>query len=83
MSSPRPPPGPPAEPPPRTTWIEIQVVSEGGFPVADALYRIALPDGEIREGRLDASGQAYLLGIDPGDCVVTFPGFEQEALERL
>lgn len=75
---------PPAEPaPPPKTWIEIQLVNEDGYPIAHERYRIALPDGEVREGVLDESGQARLVDIDPGACKVMFPAFEEEALERL
>jgi hypothetical protein len=54
-------------------WIEIVLVDDEGAPVAGERYRVELPNGEIREGRLGVTGKARLSGIDPGRCKVTFP----------
>lgn len=57
------------------TWIEIVLMDddEPPQPVAFAKYRIELPNGSVREGMLDANGMARVVGIDPGECQVTFP----------
>lgn len=63
------------------TWIAIQLVEERDpeRPVAYARYRIVLPDGAVREGRLDASGLARFDDLDPGICHVTFPDLDGSA----
>jgi hypothetical protein len=64
---------PPAEVEKKTkTWIAIALVNDDGEPVPDMPYRLKLPDGAIREGRLDSRGRARVDGIDPGMCEVTF-----------
>ena len=55
------------------TWIQIELVDAAGRPVPDEAYRVELPDGGIREGRLDAAGRAYIGDIKPGQCRVSFP----------
>jgi uncharacterized Zn-binding protein involved in type VI secretion len=61
------------EPPIKTAWVEIELVDEEGKPVPGEEYRIELPDGSIRQGRLNDKGKARLEGIDSGNCLVTFP----------
>lgn len=57
------------------TWVEIVLVddSDPPKPVPFKRYRLELPDGSTRQGRLDANGAATLTGIDPGTCEVSFP----------
>lgn len=64
------------------TWITIRLVDEEDRPIGYARYRIELPDGTVRDGRLDAAGVAHHAGIDPGTCRVTFPEYDGEAWER-
>jgi hypothetical protein len=61
------------------TWIEIALVDDADppQPVPFARYRIELPNGSPREGILDANGRARLVGIDPGECLVSFPDFDR------
>jgi hypothetical protein len=65
----------PAEafPDPTLTWIEIELVDDTGAPVGNKPYRVELPDGLVREGRLNDAGFARLDGIVAGDCKVSFP----------
>jgi len=67
----------------RPTWIEIELVGMDGSPIPDEAYRLALPTGEVREGRLDEDGRARVEGIDPGTCRVTFPALDEEAWEPV
>ncbi|HEY8041319.1 MAG TPA: hypothetical protein VIF15_16040 [Polyangiaceae bacterium] len=60
-------------PAPEVTWIEIELLDERSHPVAGEPYRIELPDGTSRTGRLDDRGTARLQHIDPGTCRVSFP----------
>ena len=63
------PPAPP-EPP---AWLELDAEDDAGAPLADEPYRVELSTGELREGRLDASGRARLEELPPGPCRVSFP----------
>lgn len=74
-------PEPESAPPPRVPqpkekvyWIEIELLDEADQPVPNERYKVELPDGEKRQGRLDSSGRAYLGDIkSPGACQVCFP----------
>ena len=63
-----------------TAWIEFNLIDDDGQPVADAKYKIKLPDGEIIEGLLDSNGTARCKNIPSGDCVIKFPEYSQEEL---
>lgn len=66
------------------TWITIELVGEDDKPIPGERYRIELPDGTVREGRLDGSGLARVRGIEePGQCVVTFPDLDEEAWKSI
>lgn len=53
-------------------WIEIKLVDDEGKPIGNAKYKLRMPTGEIREGELDAQGQARVERIPPGKVEVTF-----------
>lgn len=55
------------------TWVDVQLLDEDGDPVAGERYILKLTDGSIREGNLGADGRVRVNGIDPGNCVVSFP----------
>jgi len=63
----------------KKTWIAIELVGEDNKPIPDERYLIILPDGSTQEGTLDANGSARVDGIDPGNCMITFPDLDQEA----
>jgi uncharacterized Zn-binding protein involved in type VI secretion len=48
-------------------WVEVSVKDEDGKSVAKVPYRVTLPSGEVREGKLDASGKASIKGVPPGN----------------
>jgi hypothetical protein len=59
------------------TWIEIELIDEvTKEPIPNERYRLKLPDGSIREGRLDANGRARVDGIVPGTAQVCFPDID-------
>lgn len=65
------PPGPgPAE---ELGWIEVTLVDEEDRPIAGEDYKITLPDGSLRVGKLDAAGRVRVDGIPQGTCWVQFP----------
>lgn len=61
--------------------LVIELLDEEGIPVANQLYQIELPDGSIKKGLLDSEGKATILGIEPGDCKVTFPDVNETDVE--
>lgn len=65
------------------SWIELALLDPDGKPVPDERYWIQLPDGAVREGRLDASGKARVEGIAPGECEVRFPDTDERAVSRI
>jgi hypothetical protein len=56
-----------------TAWVEFELVDSEGEPLAGVGYKLTLPDGSTREGKVDARGRVRVEGIEPGECVVTFP----------
>jgi len=64
----------PAEKPPPRHWLQIELVDEQGAPVPGAAYVVKTGSGEELFGNLDEGGRARIDGIDPGSCVVKFPG---------
>lgn len=73
--------GKPVEQKQKKDWIEILLVDLEGKPVPNARYRITLPDGSVREGRLNEHGQAGYFKIESGECKVTFPDLDKDAWE--
>ena len=51
------------------------------FPVAGERYRVALPDGTVREGVLEPGGTARFEGLPRGPFTVSFPELDEEAWE--
>jgi hypothetical protein len=47
-------------------WVEMAVKDEKGKAVTNVPYRVTLPSGEVREGKLDGNGKAAIKGIPPG-----------------
>jgi hypothetical protein len=56
----------------KTEWIEIEVVDERGVPYTGP-YRVELPDGAVREGKLDEKGMWADYDIEPGQCKLLLP----------
>lgn len=66
------------EPEPETTWIEIELVDPNGKPAANERYKLTLPDGSVKWGRLDNEGKARVERLQPGNCQVTFPDRDEQ-----
>lgn len=64
-------------------WIEIELLDEDGAPVAREPYWIKLPNGEVREGRLDSNGLARFNPIPCGTCIVRFPRNRDDELRLV
>lgn len=74
-----PPPSPyETEPLRKRAWIDIVVIDDSApaRALAEAGFRLRLPDYSIREGALDGQGRVYLDDIEPGRCWIelTDPG---------
>lgn len=60
----------------RCHWLEVQVLDDAGFPLADEPFALEFDDGTPRhEGVLDADGFARVDGLlRAGPCDLVFPG---------
>jgi hypothetical protein len=63
------------------SYVNIRLVGEDGNGIPGERYRIVLPDGTSREGRLDSGGSATVRGRFAGQCKVTFPDLDAAAWE--
>jgi len=57
-------------------WIEIELLSEDGEPVAGVEYIVLLSNGSEIKGKLDENGYAKVNNIIGDGCKVTFPKYE-------
>lgn len=57
----------------KRAWIGIHLHDQDRVAVANAAYRVKLPDGTIVSGELNKRGRVRIEGIDPGTCEVSFP----------
>jgi hypothetical protein len=62
-------------------FIEIKYVDEYGRPGKDMKYRVFLPNGEVREGKLDGDGYAKIENVPPGPWNVEFPEADADLKE--
>ncbi|MDP2365632.1 MAG: hypothetical protein Q8M94_17935, partial [Ignavibacteria bacterium] len=53
-------------------WIEIKLVGSDGNPVKDTAFKIKLPDGKDKQGKLDSNGYAKIEDIPPGKFKIDF-----------
>jgi hypothetical protein len=60
-------------------FIEIELKDVEGNPIADEEYILTLPDGSIRQGRVDRNGYAKEERIAPGKCLIRFPNIQDPA----
>jgi len=58
---------------PKRTFIEIQVVFDGGVGCAGAKVRVLTPGGEATDGTLDGNSKFRVDDIEPGTCMLEFP----------
>jgi hypothetical protein len=69
--------------PDKKHWVEVSLVDQDGNPVADANYEITVPGGSTITGTLNSKGAARVEGIDPGNCKITFPDYDQDGCKPL
>jgi hypothetical protein len=76
--SPQPPEPVDPERPSPATFVEVELVDQTGRPIANERYRVTLPDGTKRTGRLDKNGIARIEDIRPaGACDIEFPDIHE------
>ncbi len=63
----------------RSTWIGIQLIDAEDQPVPDVRYRLTMPNGNVKNGHLDADGKARVVLSQDGTCEVCFPELDQDA----
>jgi len=59
-------------------WIGITLISKDGNPLGSADYKLTLPDGQTRQGTLDAGGYAREENIPPGKVRIEFPDLRKK-----
>jgi hypothetical protein len=67
----------------KRAWVGIHLHDQDRVAVANAAYRLMLPDGTIVSGELNKRGRVRVEGIDPGTCQVSFPEFDGGAWSRV
>lgn len=72
----------PPKPPPKLTFIDIELLDETQRPVAGEPFEITTPDGKIKTGATDTQGRAHVGNIPEGTCQIRFPRLDAEAWER-
>lgn len=59
-----------------TTTFELTINDPDGNPIADQEYEIHLPNGEIRNGKLDRDGKLVENKVPLGNCYVRLPALQ-------
>ena len=63
-------------------WVEVELLDNDGNPVPGEKYEVKLPDGSVKTGTLDGNGKARVDGVEPGNCEITFPEYDQETWKQ-
>ena len=59
-------------------WIEIECEDAYGEPAASADFKLILPDGSEKSGKLDSNGRAKVTDVAPGPCHVDLSSPDEE-----
>jgi hypothetical protein len=62
-------------------WVEFVLVDDFDQPIANERYRVTLPDGKVKEGKLDDRGCVRVDGVAPGECEIEFPDLDDALAE--
>ena len=62
-------------------WIEIELLDEDDRGVAREPYWVKLPNGQIREGKLNDQGWVRFDNIPCGICIVRFPKSDRQFIQ--
>ncbi|MBL8988840.1 MAG: hypothetical protein JNJ80_21375 [Gemmatimonadetes bacterium] len=61
----------------KAAFIAIELVDAQGLPIPGAECLVTLPDGSKLKTNLDPIGKVRIEGIDPGECVISFPAIDR------
>jgi uncharacterized Zn-binding protein involved in type VI secretion len=53
-------------------YLEIELTDEDGKAIGGVPYKVTLPNGEVRTGKLDGGGKARIEKVPPGKAQVAF-----------
>lgn len=67
---------------PVKAWVEVQLLNDAGEPISGEEYCIKDPDGAEHKGKTNAKGIARVTGVSPGNCEVTFPNVDKDAISQ-
>ncbi len=65
----------------RKVWVEFELVDQDDKSVPNEWYRIEFSDGKVLDGILDGKGNMRLETIPKGSCKISFPNFDEEAVD--
>jgi hypothetical protein len=57
-------------------WIEVKLKDDEGNPIPDEDYKLYLPDGKVKSGKLDKNGYAKENDIPPGKYKIEYPNLK-------
>jgi len=60
-------------------YLELKLVDDDDNPIPEVDYKITLPDGTNKEGKLDENGEAKLEDIPPGKIEIKYSDVAPEA----
>ena len=63
--------------------LEFELLDADGKPMADERYEVEAPDGLKRKGKTNGAGYAKEENLATGECTVTFPDIEKDALKEV
>lgn len=70
--------------PPKSSFLELELVGEDGSPIAGERYRVDVDGGQTFQGVTDDQGKARIEPLDAGKrCRVSFPALDADAWEAV
>jgi uncharacterized Zn-binding protein involved in type VI secretion len=66
----------------KSVFIEVLLKDKGGFGVANTVFQLETPDGQIIRSVTDGNGLGRVEGIQPGNHKITFPDLPQDGVKK-
>lgn len=76
-------PAPAEEKTPVLGWIEVQLVNQDDKPRKGERYKLRLPDGSVREGKLNDNGLMRASDTPTGSCEICFPDIDASEWKQV
>jgi uncharacterized Zn-binding protein involved in type VI secretion len=67
---------------PTSVFIEVLLKDKGGFGVANTIFQLETPDGQIIRSVTDGNGLGRVEGIQPGNHKITFPDLPPDGVKK-